>query len=135
MTMEPITIKATKSSPFIHVDPAAHLIQIMGESYPENAAKFYGPILSSINEYLNSSGASRITVDMHLTYFNSSSSKALLNFLEILDKTVSQSKDIVVNWCYHPDNETIFEAGEEFRDEFPSLTFNFIERSSEVFMA
>jgi hypothetical protein len=129
MTMESITIEATKSSPFIHIDPSAYLIQIKGESYPENAAKFYGPILSSINEYLNSLEASRITVDIHLTYFNSSSSKALLNFFEILDKTVSEGKDIVVNWCYHPENETIFEAGEEFRDEFPSLTFNFIERS------
>ena len=43
--MEAIIIEATKSSPFIYIDPATHLIQIKGESYPENAAKFFGPIL------------------------------------------------------------------------------------------
>lgn len=128
--MEHVTIEATKSSPFFHIDPVANLIEIKGESYPENAAKFFSPILSSINEYLNSSGATRITVDMHLTYFNSSSSKALLNLFEMLENAASEGKVIVVNWGYHPDNETILEAGEEFRDEAPALTFNFVEISS-----
>ncbi len=128
--MEPITIEATKSSPFIHIDPAANLIQIKGESYPENAAKFYGPILSSINECLNSSEPARITIDIHLIYFNSSSSKVLFNLFESAEKAVSGGKDVVINWCYHLENETVFEAGGEFRDEFPSLTLNFIEKSS-----
>ena len=125
--MEPIRIEATKSTPFIHIDPSANIVHIKGESYPENAAKFFGPILSSIGKYLNSSGAPRITVDLQLTYFNSSSSKALLNFFEMLDQAASEGKDIVVNWSYHPDNEIILEAGEEFRDEAQALTFNFVE--------
>ncbi|MGC8602628.1 MAG: DUF1987 domain-containing protein [Desulfomonilaceae bacterium] len=125
--MEPITIDATKSSPFVLIDPAAHLFQIKGESYPENAAKFFGPVLSFINEYLYSSGTSRITIDMQLTYFNSSSSKVLLNLFESLEKAVSEGKDVIVNWWYHPENEILLEAGEEFQNEFPSLPFKFIE--------
>lgn len=125
--MEPITIEATKSTPFVRIDPATNRVQIKGESYPENAAKFYGPILSSINECLNSSEPSRITIDIHLVYFNSSSSKVLFNLFELTEKAVSEGRDIVINWCYHPENETVFEAGGEFQDEFPSLTLNFIE--------
>ena len=128
--MEPITIEATKSSPFIHIDPVNHMIQFKGESYPENAAKFFGPILSSISKFLTDSRASQVTVDMQVTYFNSSSSKALLNLFEMLENSVSEGKDIVVNWFYHPENEAALEAGEEFRDEVPSLTINLIETSS-----
>lgn len=127
--MESITVEATKSSPFILIDPAGHLIQIKGESYPENAAKFYGPVLSSINEYFKSSESSEVTVEIHLSYFNSSSSKVLFNLFESVDIAVSDGKDVVINWCYHPENETVFEAGEEFSDEFSSLRFNFVERS------
>ncbi len=125
--MEIITIEATKSSPFVLIDPVSHQIKITGESYPENAAKFFGPILSYVNEYVNSTEAKIITVDIHLSYFNSSSSKALLNLFEILDQAASENKQIEVNWCYHPENETIFEAGEEFEDETTVLKFNFVQ--------
>ena len=125
--MEIITIEATKSSPFVLIDPVSHQIKITGESYPENAAKFFGPILSYVNEYVNSTEAKIITVDIHLSYFNSISSKALLNLFEILDQAASENKQIEVNWCYHPENETIFEAGEEFEDETTVLKFNFVQ--------
>ncbi len=125
--MEIITIEATKSSPFVLIDPVSNQIKIKGESYPENAAKFFGPILSSVNEYLGFSEAQRIMVDIHLSYFNSSSSKALLNLFEILDQAASDSRQIEINWRYHPENETIFEAGEEFEDETTALKFNFVQ--------
>ncbi len=125
--MEIITIEATKSSPFVLINPLSNQIQVKGESYPENAAKFFGPILSSIDEYINSTDAHRITVDIHLSYFNSSSSKALLNLFEILDQAASDDRQVEVNWRYHPENETIFEAGEEFEDETTALKFNFVQ--------
>lgn len=125
--MDIITIEATKSSPFVLINPLSNQIQVKGESYPENAAKFFGPILSSVNEYVNSTQAQTITVDIHLSYFNSSSSKALLNLFEILDQAASENKQVEVNWRYHPENETIFEAGEEFEDETTAIKFNFVQ--------
>ena len=125
--MDIITIEATKSSPFVLINPLSNQIQVKGESYPENAAKFFGPILSSVNEFVNSTQAQIITVDIHLSYFNSSSSKALLNLFEILDQAASENKQVEVNWRYHPENETIFEAGEEFEDETTAIKFNFVQ--------
>jgi hypothetical protein len=125
--VENLAIEATKSSPYVHFDASAGLLEISGKSYPENAAKFFAPIFSWLNEYLANAEVQLVTVDMELIYFNSSSSKALMNVFEILDEAASSGKHIVVNWLYHEDNDTILEAGEEFKDEVSSLKFNLVE--------
>jgi hypothetical protein len=125
--MDALTVTATKSTPSIFFDPIHNRIKIKGESFPENTAKFYEPVWSSIKEYLNSKETRQFVVEIELTYFNSSSSKAFMNFFEMLENAASEGKDIVVNWLYHPENETAEEAGEEFRDDVPLLNFNVVQ--------
>jgi hypothetical protein len=124
--MDALTITATKSTPAIFFDPTTNKIQIKGESFPENTARFYEPIWSTIRDYLNLGEAGQLVVEIELTYFNSSSSKALMNFFEMLENASGKGKDVVVNWLYHPQNETSQEAGEEFRDDVPLLNFNIV---------
>ena len=125
-TMERLVIEATRSTPRILFDPNANLLQIKGESYPENAAKFYAPVFSWIEKYLSLQNHERITVDVELLYFNSSSSKALMNFFEMLESAVSSGHQVLVNWRYNEENELALECGEELKEDAPSLTFNFI---------
>jgi hypothetical protein len=122
-----LVIEATKSSPYVRFDASAGVLVIKGKCYPENAAKFFCPIISWLKEFLLSSTLPQVWVEMELTYFNSSSSKALMNFLEMLEGAASAGKAVVVNWRYHEENDTALEAGEEFQDEVPAVTFNFIE--------
>ncbi len=129
--MDNLVIEATKSSPYVRFDASAGVLVIKGKCYPENAAKFFAPISFWVSEFLVSSTLPQVVVEMEMTYFNSSSSKALMNFLEMLEGAASSGKPVVVNWRYHEDNDTALEAGEEFKDEVPSVTFNFIEISRE----
>ncbi|MDD3473322.1 MAG: DUF1987 domain-containing protein [Syntrophaceae bacterium] len=121
--MEELRIEPTKSTPFIQIDTAKNRIVIKGESYPENPAKFFEPIWSKVESYLSSDIGSPVQVDIELSYFNSSSSKALMNFFGMLENANSAGQEISVNWWYNRENESAMEAGEEFKEDVPSLTF------------
>lgn len=125
--MQALIIQATKSTPSVNFDPTTNILSMKGESYPENAAKFFGPIFLWLEEFLASQDVVQAVVEIELIYFNSSSSKALMNFFELLDNAVSDGRQIEVNWRYQKENETALEAGEEYRDEVRSLVFNLVE--------
>lgn len=127
--MEALIIEATKSSPFIHFDGAQNVLVIKGESYPENAAKTYAPMFAWLEEYLKGLGDEVVRVDMEITYFNSSSSKILMNFFDMLEDAAEGGKKIVVNWHYHENNETAMECGEEFMEDMSCVEFNLREIS------
>jgi hypothetical protein len=126
--MENLHIAATKSSPEIHFDCEQRILEIKGESYPENTAAFYAPVLSWIEVYLDSLKQQDVRVNMEIIYSNSSSSKVLMDFLELLDEAASKGNSITVNWIYHVENEGALEAGEEFREDLESLTFHFVQK-------
>ena len=127
--MEDLIIEATKSFPYIHFDPAGNRLEIRGESYPENAAKAYAPVFAWLEEYLQGIGDGGVRVDFEITYFNSSSSKILMNFFDTLEDAAQDGKKIVVNWHYHEDNETALECGEEFQEDMELVEFNLREIS------
>jgi hypothetical protein len=127
--MESLIIEATKSTPRVFFDPEANLLQISGESYPEHAAMFYTPIFTWLEAYLATPGRKRITVDLEILYFNSSSSKALMNFFERLEGAAAAGHQVLVKWRYRLGDEIALECGEELREDAPSLNFDFIPMS------
>lgn len=129
--MEKYYAAATKSTPYIIFDPSAQRFIISGESYPENAAAFYTPVFKWLTEFLDTQYDSQIVFDIELIYFNSSSSKALINFFTMLEWAAQSGKDIIINWRYYADNDNALECGEEFKEDAPGLTFNLVpvERS------
>jgi hypothetical protein len=66
---------------------------------------------------------------MEIIYFNSSSSKALMNFFDLLDEAVAAGRKIAVNWIYDAGNESALEYGEEFKEDLESLEFNLVEKN------
>ncbi len=127
--MEKLIVEATKSSPFVHFDHEKHTLEIKGESYPENAAKTYAPMFDWLEEYLMGLKEEVVQVNLEITYFNSSSSKILINFFDMLEDAARDGKKIVVNWHYHEDNETALECGEEFMEDMNLVEFNLREIS------
>ena len=77
-----------------------------------------------LKEYLGAIGDKAVEVNLEISYFNSSSSKVLMNFFDILEEAVDDGKKIVVNWYYHEENETAMECGEEFMEDLNNLPFN-----------
>jgi hypothetical protein len=128
--MDSIILEKTKSTPFVRLDPENRKVEFKGESFPENAAKFFAPLFSWMRDYL-ATEFQELTVEIEMTYFNSSTSKAFMNMLEMFEKAVLSGKNVVVNWRCREDNETILEAGEEFKEDAPSLTFNIVTYKAE----
>ncbi|MBF0336482.1 MAG: DUF1987 domain-containing protein [Nitrospirae bacterium] len=124
--MEKLCIQATKSTPHVCFDPDSDTFTIKGECYPENAAAFFTPIFAWLEAFLSLGQSQPLVFDIELLYFNSSSSKALLNLFSMLERYL-HGRTIIVNWKYHADNDTAMECGEEFKEDAPALDFNLVE--------
>lgn len=122
-----LKISSTDISPEVNFDPAAGNFSIRGESRPENSGKFYEPILSWIEENKTEAFFNKpVSLEMKLDYFNSSSSKYILDLLLLLESFKDEGADISIKWCFNKGEEDIQEAGEEFAD-IVSLPFVFVE--------
>jgi hypothetical protein len=122
--MEPLFIAASPTSPEIDFRFDQHTLSIKGESYPENAAAFYGPIIARVQAYLDDSKGAEITVHVSLAYFNSSSTKMLFTFFEALNNAAMAGSQVRLNWYHDEDDDTILEFGQELQDDFGALDFH-----------
>ncbi|MCB2187057.1 MAG: DUF1987 domain-containing protein [Deltaproteobacteria bacterium] len=126
--MDNLNIEATKSTPAVSFDPGCCTLSVKGESYPENAAKFYEPIFHWLRQALEElDPAARLLVELEIIYFNSSSSKALMNLFDTLEEAARIGRSVEVNWRYHRENDSAQECGEEFREDLEALVFNLVE--------
>jgi hypothetical protein len=87
-----------------------------GESYPENSFEFYRPILSWISEFLGAAGGP-VTLDTHLSYLNTGSTKCIMDILDLLEDAFRGGRQVTVNWYYDGENERALETAEEFQEE------------------
>ena len=120
--MENLQIEETKYTPQIDMNINGE-INIKGKSYPENTFEFYTPVMEWISSYFDL-GNKALTLNMEITYFNSSSSKLFFDLLDLLEE--NNSDEIIINWIYDEENESALEAGEDFKDDFENLNFNLV---------
>ena len=124
--MATIDIEKTQLTPSILLDKEKGLVEIKGDSLPENTSEFYKPLMSELKDYFNSP-QDKTVVNLEITYFNSSSSKLFFDFFDLLEDA-NDKYDIEINWIYDEDNESMEEAGEDFEEDFESLTFNMVTK-------
>jgi hypothetical protein len=117
----------TTSTPFVLIDEERSYMKLEGRSFNENVAEFFKEVNDWMDGYLTS-GFETFTFDCAISYFNSSTTKLLLNMLLKMDSHASKEKKIVVNWITTADNEIMMECGEDFRDDLNNLQFNLIIR-------
>ena len=122
--MENFYIEATATSPEVDFRFDQDLLAMKGESYPENAAAFYAPIVKQLRDYLASRDGAQITANIALAYFNSSSTKMLFSIFDALDQAAQIGNRVEVNWYHDEEDETIFEFGEELKADFTAIIFN-----------
>lgn len=113
--MEIINIKGTDDTPFVTLDKGANLFQISGRSLPEDVNLFYNPVLSWIEGYMQEPNA-KTEFNFKLEYFNTASSKVILDILLKLEEIMEAGHAVVIKWHYHEDEEDMREAGEEYAD-------------------
>ncbi len=126
--MENLKIKPTKRTPEIMFDCESNLLEIRGHSYPADISGYYTPVFSWLRAYLEQLKDQECTVNIELTYFNSSSSKILFDLFAMLEEAVSDGKRISANWIYDEEDEDTLEDGEDFQEDMELLTFNLVEK-------
>ncbi len=125
--MEKLIIKETKYTPLIIFDSEKHTLEIKGESYPENISDFYNPVFEWMEKYLAQLPENQTLIfNIRMVYFNSSSLKALMNLFNMLEKSAETGINVIVNWYYNEDSDTVLEHGEEFREDSELITFNLV---------
>jgi plasmid replication initiation protein len=124
--MEDLIIKSTRFTPEINFRYNENRLDITGESYPENTSEFYGPIFESLTVYLNQLENQEVNVSIRLKYFNSSSSKILINLFDLLEEYAEKGKNITVDWIHKEGDDDSREFGEEFAEDLNILKFNII---------
>jgi hypothetical protein len=114
--MQSLRIKETATTPEIDLDAEKARLSFSGESYPENALDFYRKITDWIKDFL-AEHKGDVKVDFNLIYFNTSSSKAIMDLLDYLDEYhKSGAGEVNIVWRYQEDDEDIMESGEEFAE-------------------
>lgn len=120
--MENFKLEETSKTPKLNFDANKGRFLISGRSIPENSIEFYRPLFEWLDEYVEKP-LSQTVFDVQLEYFNTSSSKCLVEIFRRLEKIRAQQ--IVVNWFYEEDDEDMQESGEDFK-EIIDLDINLI---------
>ena len=113
--MDTIIIRPTEDTPGIKLDATNNIFEITGRSLPEDVVKFYSPIMDWLDEYAKSPNEKTV-FDFKLSYFNTASSKIILDILMKLEEIRDAGNNIDIKWHYSSDDEDMMEAGEEYAE-------------------
>jgi len=122
--MEVINIKGTDDTPNVILDKDKGHFEISGRSLPEDVNMFYTPILDWIDGYAESPNDTTEFV-FKLEYFNTASSKVILDILLKFEEIVENGNKVVIKWHYHEEEEDMLEAGEEYAD-IVDIAFDYV---------
>lgn len=128
MSLENISIAeetGTFFTPAIDFNSETGVCKIQGESYLEDTFNFYSQLKNWINNFF-ANGNKSIEVQFKLIYFNTSSSRAILDLLKVLKKNQDKGNKVVIKWFYpDPDEIEMMMEGEDFESD-SGLQFTYI---------
>lgn len=85
--------------PTVSFNAKTGICEISGESFLEDTVEFYRPLIDWIEEYINAVQGP-LALIIKLTYFNTSTSRSILDILNLLRDYEEAGGEIVVNWHY-----------------------------------
>jgi hypothetical protein len=112
--MENIIWEGTGRTPAIKLDAENGYVEIAGRSIPENSISFYKPVFDWLDEYANNPKP-QTEVIFNLEYFNTSSSKCILDILRKLEQLPENGHLINIKWFYEEGDEDMEESGNDFK--------------------
>lgn len=121
-----LDIKETRDTPEVIFDPKNKRFEMTGNSFPEDAAKFFFPIFDWIERYIQSPNKTTHLV-CKLEYFNSSSAKMLYNIFMEFEKLNDYGFEVLISWYFEPEDKLIEEKGLEYKGIL-NIPFELIEK-------
>ncbi|MDA8771607.1 DUF1987 domain-containing protein [Flavobacteriales bacterium] len=123
--MTDILLEGTAKTPEVKfsIDPIS--MSLSGRSIPENSIEFYKPLLDWVDQSIQSHDE-EVCISVKLEYFNTSSSKCLMDLFKRIEKAAPTAS---VDWYYEEEDEDMLEAGEDY-DAIIDIPFRLIATAS-----
>lgn len=124
--MNDLKLAPSQSTPCVIATATTGIVELRGDSYPENTFEFFAPLNTWLEEYLAASDAP-LRLDLHLLYLNTSSVKVIMDIFDMLEDAHGEGRKVNVAWYYDSDNGRIAELAEEFKEDC-TFPFDIIEQ-------
>ena len=125
MAQNPYTTEQSVKTPYINFDAASGNFELRGKSIPENSVIFYKPMMEWLETYILNP-ASKTSLNIQLDYFNTSSSKCIVDLFKKLEFIIKNAKgEATINWLYNEEDEDMQEAGEDYQSII-KIPFNLV---------
>jgi len=113
--------------PEIIYDELEGKISIKGRSISTEVHAHFREFLNYFKEFVEKD-PTNLKVQIDLEYFNTTTSKALMNFLNLIkDHIIKKGKDAKINWYIESDDEDMFETVFDFQAS-SGVEINVIEK-------
>ena len=113
--METLIIDSSEDNPKVILNARDDILEISGRSLPEDVNTFYRPVISWIEEYAKNPSGNTV-FNFKLTYFNTASSKVILDILTLFEEMIEEGHPVLVRWHFPEEDEDLREAGEEYSE-------------------
>ena len=123
--MKIVKINSTEDTPEVTLDHVNRIFEISGRSLPEDVVVFYQPVINWLEE-MDKDPIDNIEFSIKLEYFNTASSKLILDILLKLEDISMKGTSLKVKWHYISTDSDMREAGEEY-SEIVSVPFELVE--------
>lgn len=121
---EVVHIESTSETPEVILNKNEGHIKFSGRSMPEDAKGFYLPLKDWLSNYKKGpTPGTKVIFDYE--YFNTASSKMIMEIIEEVSKIAEKDKQFIAEWHYFEDDDDILEAGEEYED-MTGISFDFV---------
>jgi hypothetical protein len=121
--MEPLIKQKSKKTPAVKFQNG--LIELEGRSTTNDPLTFYKPLQEWVNHYANHP-EEFTAINIRLEYFDTASSKYLLDLLKTMDIGFKKGHKMVVNWYYELGDDDMHDIGIYF-ESFVKIPFKFLE--------
>ncbi len=111
--MSALILEGSPKTPTVNFDPETGFLELRGRSIPENSIDIYKPLIDWLDKY-GRSPQPKTALHVQLEYFNTSSSKCILDLFKKLEGVRATGNEVTVLWHYEADDEDMLEAGEDY---------------------
>lgn len=113
--MTDFILEPSTKTPAVHFNGQTGVLEMSGRSILELSNEFFEPIIGWVDDY-EKNPPSETTVLARFEYFNTNSSKSILNFFKRLEALHQKGlSKVKIQWFCEQDDEAMEEAGAEYQ--------------------
>ena len=106
-------IERTRKTPYVSFDVEKGMLEITGSLLSTDSQGFFEGLFTFARDYIKTQ-PQKTVLKFTIEYFNTSSSKLLLNLLVQFEELLTMGKDVYLEWHYEEDDLDMYDAGKTY---------------------